>query len=222
MSVLRRLTIGTLAMGAVAVAGSTGAAHAVSQNVSENCSSHANTSIAIGLQVGDTLTISTDALGDCDRVGTFTGSGASPQGVGAATAGPTGTESVVPYNAGTTSLNFGDRIIYSATAAGSIRILLEDWIFGDPTYYDITVTASTSNGSIESTHLSGVALGDVLQQVGVPMDGCASVMDATLNWAGVPSGGWSESWAPWANAGLGGRVCTRTLTHASTGWRVSS
>lgn len=219
---LRGTLVTAMAAGTLTVAGSTGVAHAASQSVSENCYSNANSYIAIGLEIGETLTIHTNALGDCDRVGTFTGVGVAPQGVGTATAGATGTENVVPYNAGTTSISFGDRIIYTATAEGSIRILLEDWIFGAPTYYDITVTASGGHGSTGPTRVPELPLGDVLQQLGAPADGCGSVMDASLNWAGVPSGGWSESWAAWANAGLGGKVCTRTLTHASTGWRLSS
>lgn len=126
----------------------------------------ATSAIAIGLKMGDTFTINANALGDCDRVGTFSGSGVAPAGGGTTTAGATGTESVVPFNSGTISISFGDRFIYSATAEASIRIQLEDWIFNNPTYSDITVTTSSSHGSTElgRRHLSG--LGRVLGRMG--------------------------------------------------------
>jgi len=51
-----------------------------------------------------------------------------------------------------------------------------------------------------------------LQQVGVPaVGGCASINDPSLNWAGVPYGGWGLSWAQWINNGAGGQVCSRVL-----------
>jgi len=54
----------------------------------------------------------------------------------------------------------------------------------------------------------------VLQQVPVPASGsCADVDDSQYNWGGAGSGGWSESWAQWANAGSGGPICTRTLIY---------
>ena len=56
---------------------------------------------------------------------------------------------------------------------------------------------------------------DVMQQVGVPADGkCSSIVDATLNWAGVSSGGWGTSWAQWMNGGKGGAVCNRALIYS--------
>lgn len=218
---LRGTLVTVMAAGTLTVAGSTGVAHAASQSVTQDCMS--NITISVTLEVGDTLTINTDPSGFCSNAGTSTGFGALPQGVGVATYGATGTEANLPYNAGTAAFSYGTRIIYSATAVGSIRIQMEnDVTMSEITYYDITVTAAGGHGSTGPTRLSELPLGDALQQVGVPTDGCGSVMDATLNWAGVPSGGWSESWAAWANAGLGGKVCTRSLTHASTGWRVSA
>ena len=54
----------------------------------------------------------------------------------------------------------------------------------------------------------------VLQQVPVPASGsCADVEDSQYNWGGAGSGGWSKSWAQWANAGSGGPICTRTLIY---------
>lgn len=218
---LRGTVVTAVAAGTLTVAVSTGVAHAASQSVTQDCMS--NVTISIALEVGETLTINTDPSGYCSNAGTFTGSGASPQGVGVATYGATGTEANLPYNAGTATFSYGTRIIYSATAVGSIRILMENNVtMNETTYYDITVTAVSSNSSTATPNAPDPGPGDVLQQVGMPADGCASVQDPTLDWAGVPSGGWSETWAAWANDGLGGKVCTRTLTHAGTSWRVAS
>ena len=56
-----------------------------------------------------------------------------------------------------------------------------------------------------------------IQQFGKPASGtCNAAAPTTLNWSGVASGGWSESWSPWMNNGNGGAVCTRTLTYSSS------
>jgi hypothetical protein len=57
----------------------------------------------------------------------------------------------------------------------------------------------------------------IVQQVGMPgTGGCASIVDSTLNWAGVGAGGWASSWAMWPNEGRGGAVCTRVLAYDVT------
>ena len=57
----------------------------------------------------------------------------------------------------------------------------------------------------------------VLQQFGKPASGtCDAAQPAGLDWAGVPSGGWANSWSQWVNGGNGGFVCTRTLVYSST------
>lgn len=66
----------------------------------------------------------------------------------------------------------------------------------------------------------GHAVPDVIQQVGAPAGGCTAVDDAALNWGSVKSGGWTSSWAEWADGG-GGSVCTRTL-HYDNGWTVTA
>ena len=56
----------------------------------------------------------------------------------------------------------------------------------------------------------------LVQQLGRPASGtCESVAPESLNWSGVASGGWSESWAEWVNNGKGGAVCTRTLVYSA-------
>ena len=65
---------------------------------------------------------------------------------------------------------------------------------------------------------------EVLQHVGRPKSGsCADVDDSKLNLGGVSSGGWTPSWAQWANNGAGGEICGRTLYYAPSGrWAVRS
>lgn len=70
---------------------------------------------------------------------------------------------------------------------------------------------------------SGSGPASVIQQFGKPATGsCDANQPEGLDWAGVPAGGWAESWAEWMNGGAGGAVCTRTLVHRSgaLGWRV--
>jgi hypothetical protein len=55
----------------------------------------------------------------------------------------------------------------------------------------------------------------VMQQVPVLPDGSCDVVDAALDLPGFPSGGWSRSWAQWADDGTGGAVCTRSLVWSS-------
>ena len=80
----------------------------------------------------------------------------------------------------------------------------------------ITITSASAPSS--STANRGPA--PVLQQFAKPAtDTCDAAQPTGLNWSGVASGGWSESWAQWANGGRGGSVCTRTLGYSS-GWAV--
>ena len=56
----------------------------------------------------------------------------------------------------------------------------------------------------------------VTQQFGKPSLGtCDAAQPAGLDWAGVSSGGWADSWAQWMNNGNGGFVCTRTLVYST-------
>ena len=69
--------------------------------------------------------------------------------------------------------------------------------------------------SIDCSGAGGSTTGapaDVLQQVGLASNvTCKTFADTRLDWAGVTSQGWGQSWASWVNNGLGGAVCTRTL-----------
>lgn len=51
---------------------------------------------------------------------------------------------------------------------------------------------------------------------------CASVSRPDLDWSGVDSGNWTQSWAMWPNGGTGGPVCNRVLWFDSNSSRWSS
>lgn len=75
------------------------------------------------------------------------------------------------------------------------------------TTWAVTVVGETSRSGPPSS----------LQQFGKPASGtCETVAPESLNWSGVASGSWGESWAQWMNDGLGGAVCTRTLVYSSS------
>lgn len=57
---------------------------------------------------------------------------------------------------------------------------------------------------------------DIFQGVGVKDGSCIGVDQPGLNWGGSSNGGWGRSWAQWANGGLGGFVCQRTLRYEPT------
>ena len=81
-------------------------------------------------------------------------------------------------------------------------------------------TISSGGGSSSSSSSTSSAPDPIVQQFGRPVSGtCDAAAPESLNWAGVASGGWGESWAQWANGGVGGAVCTRTLIYSES--RVS-
>ena len=79
----------------------------------------------------------------------------------------------------------------------------------------INVTISAGGGGSSSSSSVATGPAPVFQQFGKPATGtCADAAVATLNWAGVASGGWGESWAQWMNGGKGGAVCNRALIYS--------
>lgn len=69
----------------------------------------------------------------------------------------------------------------------------------------------------------GSAPVDLLQQFERPSSGsCEEDVPDHVSEGGLPEGGWSPSWAQWAQGGAGGPVCTRTLRQvpASESWTV--
>jgi len=80
-------------------------------------------------------------------------------------------------------------------------------------------TPSGNGGSTDA--ISGPA--PHIQQFAMPETGtCDEAQPEGLNWGGVASGGWSDSWAQWMNDGEGGEVCTRTLIYntSKAAWEV--
>ena len=112
----------------------------------------------------------------------------------------------------TGSVSTSDPVTFTITGPGSMSFtaISQTSIL---TPLELTITISV---------LAGDPPPDVMQQVGAPSTGtCATFSDSTLDWAGVPSGGWGTSWAQWINDGLGGAVCTRTLYWQPSGrWSV--
>ena len=76
------------------------------------------------------------------------------------------------------------------------------------------INVGTGGGGSSSD--SSSAPTPVMQQFGKPASStCDAVAPESLNWSGVESGGWGESWAEWMNGGNGGAVCTRTLIYST-------
>lgn len=74
----------------------------------------------------------------------------------------------------------------------------------------------SDGGAVESS-----APAPLVQQFGRPTSGtCNAAAPKDLDWAGVASGGWGESWAWWMNGGKGGAVCNRVLAYSPRGMWV--
>lgn len=93
--------------------------------------------------------------------------------------------------------------------------------FATVNYFGVSCNANqglqfTGDGS--SSDLTSTSLpAPIVQQFGKPASVmCDAVAPESLNWSGIASGGWGESWAEWMNGGRGGAVCTRTLVYSTT------
>ena len=125
------------------------------------------------------------------------------------------------------SVSNGSSAVSSALGSDVTQILIYQFNAGTRGPLLATITASSPStsggGGSSSDPASSSAPAPIFQQFGKPASGtCDAAAPATLNWSGVASGGWSESWAQWMNGGNGGAVCTRTLGYStSTGkWVV--
>lgn len=79
--------------------------------------------------------------------------------------------------------------------------------------FRVRVIVAQSNSQLAQV---GAVPAPVIQQFSRPATGtCTAAAPASLNWSGVASGGWGESWAQWMNSGTGGAVCTRTLVYST-------
>ena len=131
-------------------------------------------------------------------------------------------------NANLTNANFSNSTITSANLSGAnfsgatLTGVTSSGLSGSPS--SLPSGWSILSGSFAYTApVPSQSPQPVLQQVGQPTGGCASVADQNLNWGGSGSGGWGTSWAQWVNGGRGGAVCTRFLVWTTTGrWTVAS
>lgn len=109
--------------------------------------------------------------------------------------------------------------VMMTTGSGVFTVLGvgEVQIFNDFTRSVVTsFFTNGTGGSGSALFTSSATPTPVIQQFGKPISGaCDSSAPASLDWADVASGGWSESWAQWVNGGRGGAVCTRTLTYSN-------
>lgn len=78
----------------------------------------------------------------------------------------------------------------------------------------VTASASTSSAGTESVPEP------LLQQVGIPAQGCGDVDDSALAYGTGLTGGWAPSWSRWINGGTGGPVCSRTLVFIRQQWQI--
>jgi hypothetical protein len=75
---------------------------------------------------------------------------------------------------------------------------------------------SLSSGSSSAGTGADQSPPSALQEFGRPRAGtCDAAQPDGLNWAGVPSGGWANSWSWWINDGTGGPVCSRMLVYSN-------
>lgn len=84
--------------------------------------------------------------------------------------------------------------------------------------FTVTYAASSESGSA-----GGAGPAPHIQQFPRPAAGtCDEAEPEGVNWSGVASGSWGESWAKWMNDGEGGDVCTRTLIYnqSKAAWEV--
>lgn len=221
-----RVTVAGAALAATALASLAHAGPAtaattypVALNVNSGCSVTATSgSLPVTLSPGDTLQLTLSdngSTGICSIV-YFNPASASmtgwtyQQGAGVVV-GP-------PLNASnhTTLSIFMPTIILTFVAGTSAGTIVS--ATGSTSASAVTTIASYTPGGGGSGTSSGSAVSTpapTIQQVGMPSGGCSAVVDANLNWAGVASGGWGQSWAQWANGGNGGPVCTRTLNYST-------
>jgi hypothetical protein len=149
--------------------------------------------------VGDTFTATKGTMGTACFAFPYTISGAS----GIVT---TGDSSV--SGAGT---------VFTIVGSGTFNIVRNP--MSTPQNLTITVVATAP----VVTAGSGATPGDVFQSFGLgSASSCASVTRPDLDWSGVASGNWTQSWAMWPNGGTGGPVCNRVLWFDSNSSRWSS
>lgn len=82
--------------------------------------------------------------------------------------------------------------------------------------FTVVIGGSSPSPTPSTDSSTSSAPAPVLQQFGKPATGtCDEAQPEGLDWAGVPSGGWSTAWGEWMKDGLGGWVCSRTLSYSN-------
>lgn len=104
--------------------------------------------------------------------------------------------------------------VFTIVGSGTFNILRGA---GFPSF-TITIVASAPVVSAAETP------SDLFQSIALTgsASACASVTRPDLDWSGVDSGNWTQSWAMWPNGGTGGPVCNRVLWFDSNASRWSS
>ena len=199
-------------LGAVGFAAPAHAATTITRN-DANCTSGSFTTGAAGtgVQAGDILNI-TGNFASCNSMLLV------PQSLVASAASVTGTMSSGAFPTATT---LGSNWLFQATGGvtfASISITLAGTGGGSVQINtssgpsNTSWVVSTSGGGSSSSRTTSATPSPLLQQFGKPASGtCAEAASDSLNWSGVASGGWSESWAQWMNDGQGGYVCNREI-----------
>lgn len=107
------------------------------------------------------------------------------------------------------------RFTYIGTTVGHVDVTFTNVGQNVLSSYDIT-TSGTSTPSAPTNTSSSGGPAPAIQQFGKPATGtCDEAQPTGLDWAGVPSGGWTTGWGEWMNDGTGGWVCSRTLEYSS-------
>jgi hypothetical protein len=119
----------------------------------------------------------------------------------------------------------GATVLFNYTGSSSGVSIAVDFLAtsgGQPVRYDIFVTGSGGGGGGSTSAGSSSGPAPAMQQFGKPDSmTCDEAQPEGLNWSGVPSGGWGESWAQWMNDGNGGTVCTRELAYRAGSWVIN-
>jgi hypothetical protein len=196
-------------------------AKAASITVSDaNCTAGVINGSNFSASTGDVVTI-TGTFTGCQRLQVGSRLVTSPSDI-VATGTGVGTPTFDGFNYALEATSFTSiQITFTNTNSNMAGFGLGAANSGSPSYgtrrtqWGVTYTGSGGGGSSEST-TSLSTPSPIFQQFGKPTTGaCDAAAPATLNWSGVASGGWGESWAQWMNNGRGGAVCTRTLVYST-------
>jgi len=169
----------------------------------------------VPLSVNDTYTIQNSASGldgFCKNIG-----------ISGGTAGVLSwTDNSTP---GTATLAPGATLVVTAVTEGSATLEIgnndEDVVVF---YLNALVSGGGGGGGGDESSSTDASSGPApaMQQFGKPESmTCDEAQPEGLNWSGVPSGGWGESWAQWMNGGNGGTICTRELVYRAGTWAIN-